>query len=358
MKTINLSCPVTPHTGYGVTSFNILKSLLSLEYDIHLFPIGNPQVQSEEDKNIVVNLINRANNSYSKNNPYLKIWHQFDLATRIGTAKYGALVFFEIDKMNSIEINSMNNTDCVFVASKWAKEILESNNIKTKIVVSPLAVDTMVFKPILNTERKDNTYRFINIGKWEIRKGHDFLVEAFNAAFTEDDNVELWMMNHNPFLNEQQNSVWHNLYSSSKLKDKIKFIPRVDKHSDVARIISQTDCGIFPARAEGWNNEILEVMAMNKPVITTNYSAHTEYCEQNNSFLIDIDRLCPAKDDHFFRHGFGQWADLGSAQMEQTIEHMRYVYKNNIRTNQNGLEVAQQYTWNNTADIISQELFS
>jgi glycosyltransferase involved in cell wall biosynthesis len=351
-------CPVTPHTGYGVTSFNILKSLLSLGYDIHLFPIGNPQVQSQEDKNLVVDLINRANNIYSKHSPFFKIWHQFDLATRIGSGKYGALVFFEIDKMNPIEINSMNNTDCVFVASRWAKEILEANNINTKIVVSPLAVNMSIFKSILDVDRQDNTYRFINIGKWEIRKGHDFLIEAFNAAFTENDNVELWMMNHNPFLSEQQNNVWHNLYSSSKLKNKIKFIPRVDKHSDVAKIISQTDCGIFPARAEGWNNELLEVMAMNKPVITTNYSAHTEYCDKNNSFLIDINKLCPAKDDHFFKGGFGQWAYLGSREMEQTIEHMRYVYNNDIRTNKNGLAVAQQYTWNNTANIISQELFS
>jgi glycosyltransferase involved in cell wall biosynthesis len=358
MKTVNLSCPITPHTGYGITSFNILKSLLSLGHDIHLFPIGNPQVQSQEDKNIVVELINAANNNYSKNNPCLKIWHQFDLASRIGSAKYGSLVFFEVDTMNNIEINSMNNTDCVFVASKWAQQVLESNHIHTKIVVSPLAVDTSVFKPILDTNKTDSTYRFINIGKWEIRKGHDFLIEAFDAAFTEKDDVELWMMNHNPFLNEDQNRTWYNLYSSSKLKDKIKFIPRVDQHKDVAKIISQTDCGIFPARAEGWNNEILEVMAMNKPVITTNYSAHTEYCTNENSFLINIDKLCVAKDDHFFKHSIGKWANLGYNQMEQTIEHMRYVYTNNIRTNQSGLEIAQKYTWDNTANIIAKELFT
>jgi glycosyltransferase involved in cell wall biosynthesis len=358
MKTINLSCPITPHTGYGVTSFNILKSLLSLGYNIDLFPIGNPQVQSQEDKNIIVDLINRANHLYSKNNPFLKIWHQFDLATRIGATKYGALVFFEIDKMNPIEINAMNNTDCIFVASKWAKKVLEDNNITTKIIVSPLAVDTDIFQTSSSTKENDSTYRFINIGKWEIRKGHDILVEAFNSAFTEKDDVELWMMNHNPFLNEDQNLAWQKLYSSSKLKNKIKFIPRVNTHKEVSHIIEQTDCGIFPARAEGWNNEILEVMAMDKPVITTNYSAHTEYCTTDNSYLIDIDKLVPAKDDHFFTNGFGKWAELGNKQIEQMVEHMRYVYTNNIRSNKNGLSTVKQYTWDNTANIISQELFN
>lgn len=356
MNTLNLMCPITPHTGYGVTSFNILKALIK-NYNIDLFPIGSPQVQSQKDKDLIIECIKRGHTLYSQKNPCLKIWHQYDLASRIGSSKYGALVFFEVDKMNELEINSMNNTDCVFVASKWAKKVLEDNNITTKIVVSPLAVDTDIFKVSEQMPKKNSTYRFINIGKWEIRKGHDILIEAFNAAFTEKDDVELWMMNHNPFLNDSQNLIWQNLYSSSKLKDKIKFIPRVNTHKEVSQIIEQTDCGIFPARAEGWNNEILEVMAMDKPVITTNYSAHTEYCTKDNSYLIDIDNLVTAKDDHFFVNGFGRWAELGNKQIEQIVEHMRYVYTNNIRDNKNGLSTVKQYTWDRTASIISKELF-
>lgn len=353
MKTINLYCPITTHTGYGVTSNNIFKEILK-NYNVHLFPIGNPQVESPEDKRNLVDCINNANAFYCKNNPCLKIWHQFDLASRIGCGKYGALVFFEIDRFKPIEINCMNNTDCIFVASKWAKNILQENNVTAPIVVSPLAVDIDVFSPQIHIHEP---YRFINIGKWEIRKGHDILIEAFNAAFTSEDNVELLMMNHNPFLTPEKNKIWENLYSSSKLKDKIKIIPRVATHKEVAQIINKSDCGVFPARAEGWNNEILEVMATDKPVITTNYSAHTEYCNKHNALLIDIDKLVPAKDDHFFQAGFGNWADLGRKQFEQLVEHMRYVYKNDIRNNPSGLETAKKYTWRNTANILTEELF-
>lgn len=92
-------------------------------------------------------------------------------------------------------------------------------------------------------------------------------------------------------------------------------------------------------------------------MITTNYSAHTEYCTPLNSYLIDIDKLVIAKDDHFFKSGFGKWADLGRHQTEQMIEHMRYVYKNNIRHNPDGLQTAKVYTWANTTNILMQELF-
>jgi hypothetical protein len=39
---------------------------------------------------------------------------------------------------------------------------------------------------------------FLNVGKWEYRKGHDVLLEAFNKAFEPTDNVRLVMNCHNP----------------------------------------------------------------------------------------------------------------------------------------------------------------
>ena len=97
-------------------------------------------------------------------------------------------------------------------------------------------------------------------------------------------------------------------------------------------------------------------MALNKPIITTNYSAHTEYCTADNAYLINIDGLTQAEDGKFF-DGSGNWADLGQKQMEQTVEHMRKVYNEGIKTNSAGLETVQKYTWENTASIIKTEMF-
>lgn len=357
MNTINLHCPISTKTGYGTTSLNIMKALINNQYDIRLFPIGACDVDSNEDRNLVAGCINNGIFNWKKDHPCLKIWHQFDLCNRIGSGKYGALIFFEADKLKPQEINMINNLDVVFVASKWAKTILLQNNINIPIVVSPLAVDTDIFSPIVDPNKSQDKYVFINIGKWEVRKGHDFLVEAFNKAFSSEDNVELWMINHNIFLSKEDNKIWENLYTSSPLGSKIKILPRATTHKDLAAIINLADCGIFPARAEGWNNEILEVMGMDKPIITTNYSAHTEYCTVDNSFLIDIDKLVSAKDDKFF-DGYGNWADLGDHQLEQTIELMKKVYSQNIRKNTEGLKTAKNYTWSKTAQILAKELLN
>ena len=356
MNTINLQCPITSKTGYGITSYNIFRGLLAAQYNVHLFPIGASDVDSEAEKQLFIDTVKKSGMSWSKKDPCLKIWHQFDLSTRIGSGKYGGLIFFETTKLNDVEVNMINNLDVVFVATQWAKTILEQNNISVPVVVSPLAVNTDVFRPVNDINKKNDKYVFINVGKWEIRKGHDFLVDAFNSAFSETDNVELWMINHNIFLSQEENNIWADMYRNSKLGSKIKILPRATTHKELAAIMNLADCGIFPARAEGWNNEILEIMALNKPIIATNYSAHTEYCNHDNSYLIDIDKMVTARDNKFFNGSGGEWADLGHNQLEQTVSFMKKVYLDNIRSNPNGLNTAKQYSWLKTAQILAGEL--
>ena len=358
MNKLLYHAPINNSTGYGITSTNIFKSMVNnSNNDIYLFPIGAMSVDDHADKTMLQKVMEKTQKTFDKTAPCLKVWHPHDLALSVGKGKYGALIFFELDKLKPVEVNHINNLDVVFVASKWAKDVLISNGITTKIVIAPLAVDTKIFKDHEHEKQlTKDTYKFINIGKWEIRKGHDFLLEAFNEAFAEEDNVELIMVNHNPFLSQQENKIWVDMYKNSKLGSKIIPIGRVPTHLDLAKLIRDVDCGFFPARAEGWNNEILEVMALNKPVITTNYSAHTEYCTKDNAYLIDIDELTIAEDGKFF-NGEGKWADLGSNQMEQAVEYLRKVYKENIRTNTEGLKTANQYTWDKTASILTTEMF-
>ena len=356
MQKLNLNCPIGL-TGYGITSLNIYKELRK-KIDITLFPMGGSvSVDTEEEKASLIEDSNKISN-YDPKSPYLKIWHQYDLATRIGNGKYAALTFFEVDRLKPLEIHMINCTDTIFVASEWAKKILIDNNIKTNIVVCPLGVDHEIFNDSAKSpiKKENDSYVFINIGKWELRKGHDVLIEAFNDAFTEEDNVELWMVNHNPFLSQEDNEKWAKMYLNSKLGKKIKILPRLQSHSHLAGVISSSDCAVFPSRAEGWNNEVMEVMAMNKPIILTNYSAHTEYATKDNSYLVDIDNLTEAQDDKFF-DSYGKWADLGDRQIEQLVEHMRFVYSNNIKDNINGFNTAKQYTWTNTANIIYNDLY-
>ena len=198
------------------------------------------------------------------------------------------------------------------------------------------------------TKQNKDKYVFLNIGKWEIRKGHDILLDLFNKAFSNNENVELWILaseSTNGYSNEKELNQWKSMYKS----DRVKLFSGVKTHYDIANLIAQCDCGIYPSRAEGWNLELLETMAMNKPAITTNYSAHTEFCTNDNCYLVDIDETEKAFDGKAFK-GQGNWAKIGQKQIDDIISHMRYVYKNNINTNLNGLKTPELFSWDNSAN--------
>mgnify|MGYP001461946712 CR=1 FL=1 len=118
-------------------------------------------------------------------------------------------------------------------------------------------------------------------------------------------------------------------------------------------IMRQADCGVFPSRAEGWNLELLEMMAIGKHVITTNYSAHTEFCNSENSKLIDIDNVETAFDGVFFDGSGGMWAEISDKQKQQTIEHMQSIHSakqnNELQVNTAGVATGEKFSWKNSA---------
>lgn len=350
-------------TGYGVAGLNFIKHL---DANITLFTPNNTiRTDSKEDTNLIQKCIDNQE-TFDYDAPFLKIWHQFDLALRVGRGKYYAYPFFELDKFNKRQKHHLGFPDTILVSSKWAKNIINNQIPNKQCEIVNCGVDVSIFnKDNVNTNfnirsNKDN-FVFINIGKWEKRKGHDILIECFNQAFLSSDSVELWMVTDNPFLNATEANEWQSLYKNSRLGQKVKIFSRLPKHSDIASLINLSNCVILPSRAEGWNLEALEAMACGKPLIITNYSAHTEYCNQQNSYLVDIDTEEKAEDGKWF-HGEGNWASIQAKQKEQIIEYMRSVYKQFIFTgipeNTAGIETAKRFSWENATKQLQQVLFN
>jgi len=341
---INFQAPINS-LGYGVAGYNIFKKIIKIHPSAALYPISTPEFT---DDDIAKGLGNRGSTSLF---PSVKMWHQNDVHAHIGKGEHIGFPIFELTEFSDEEKLSMLHCDRLFVCSKWAKEVLIENNIKNPedIHVVPLGVDTEIFKPA--PSRNDDKTVFFNCGKWETRKGHDVLLRCFNAAFEPKDNVELWMMCDNPFIGKM-NDQWKNLYKNSRLGEKIKFIPRQETHEDVYNIMRRVDCGVFPARAEGWNLELLEMMACGKSVIATNYSAHTEFCSPANSFLINMNKRERAYDGVFFDGSKGYWASFEQEEKDALIEHMRlnhFERPASQHSNTQGIETANKFTWENSA---------
>ena len=330
---INVIAPINT-LGYGVVGANVTKAL-SRVANVSLWPIGNPEVSQEDAAALQKCAANASLPNFSA--PCLRIWHQHDMSQFVGRGTKIGFPIFELDSFTPQEAHHLNNIDKVFVCSEWAKKIVVDVTKKSpdKVDVIALGVDRNIF-PQAETTREETV--FLNVGKWEIRKGHDILVEAFNQAV-------------------EENREWQDLYKNSTLGNKIRIIPRQQTHKEVYNIMAQSDCGVFPSRAEGWNLEALEMMSCGKQIIATNYSAHTEFCNDSNSLLVDINSTEDAFDGKWFK-GQGKWAKIDDEQISDISNHMRSVYEQKRSgkdlINTEGIKTAEKFSWENTArEIVS-----
>lgn len=332
--------------GYGVAGFNIVKELSQLT-DVTVHPLGNIQIADSFLPDIEKLLW--INKPVDKNQPNLKIYHQFGLTEFVGKAQHIGYTFFELDKFTDVEKKSIQHCDKIITCSEWGKAIIEDQVPGVDAQCIPLGVNRSIFNEHNNSSRKSTI--FFNAGKWEIRKGHDVLLKCFEKAFSQDDNVELWLLCENPFY-QDINKQWNDYYRNSKLANKIRILPRQKNHQDVYNIMRQVDAGVFPVKAEGWNLELLELLSCGKHVVTTNYSGHTEFTNSLNSYLVDIEEMQPAHDGIWF-FGQGNWAKIGDKEIDNFAENMRYIHKlkqeGELGLNIAGIETARQFSWENTA---------
>lgn len=356
---LNIRAPWN-NLSYGIVSKNIIKQLSNKRCDISLFPIG-PVDATNSNTKLLSHILNNHDVDY--NAPSLSIFHQFALAEHISNPHFGYTIF-EIDQLTNFEKMHIKSCNTLFVPSKWAKSIVDEElKGKVKCIVAPIGVNRDIFQPktIVN---KYNTTIFLYIGKFEKRKGVDVVVDIFNSAFKKDDNVSLYMMVSNPFIDSKIIDRYIGSAKNSKLGEKIHFFPKLSTDNEVATIMNEATCGIFPHRAEGYCMPALEMLSCGKEIIITNYSAPTEFCNNENSYLVEIDDVENAYDGVFFKSdnkiNTGNWAKLDTDQISQFIAHMRLVHKlkqeNGALTNEAGITTAEQFSWENCGRIIHREL--
>lgn len=352
---INLMCPLN-QLGYGVVGINLFSSL-SKNNDVSLWPLG--PIDCDKSKHDIIKKSVERSKSFNYQAPSLKIWHQFDMATHPGNGKKYGLTFFETNKLKDYEIHNLKFLDKVFVTSKWAKDVLISSGIEdSKISVVKLGVDKTIFQ-IPEIDKKKTT-KIVCIGKWEIRKGHDLIIDIIEKTFNKDDDFKLVMCCSNPFLQDEEQNHWISFFEKSKYFDKIIVLKdRLSSQQEVSRLMQGADVGIFPYRAEAWNLELAEMLSMGKHCIATNYSGPTEFASEAGATLIDPEGFETAYDGKWF-DGTGEWAKLGSSYIEKFSEALRNIHeqkqKDQLTYNVAGIDYFNKNTWEKTAETIVGEL--
>lgn len=202
----------------------------------------------------------------------------------------------------------------------------------------PVYTMPYVITPEIDTERSreyfglpDNKFLFLcmfDVSSVMERKNPKGAVEAFLNAFdTDAENVGLVIKVNDPRKDPQVKAYLEEL----KMKNKnIFFINEVLTRSDVNSLIKCCDCFVSLHRSEGFGLVMAEAMYFEKPVIATNWSANTDFMNEENSCPVAYELTTLKRDYAVYKKG-QTWADPSiedcAYYMKQLVEDKDFYHK-------------------------------
>lgn len=244
--------------------------------------------------------------------------------------------------------------DEVWVPNQWVYDAFDAMGYTENVEIVPYGVD-FSYKPSdydctscpngMHTQPYgsgqclgDDTFTFLSVMRWYHIKGVDILIEAFLREFSGDDDVRLFLKttSNNKFdlngggVSEAISSVIneHNIENPPEVGIRTEM---VDNQS-LMDLYGLADAFAFPSRAECVGIAWVQAMHAGTPVITTDYSAMSEYIADDEAILVDEGEIKEPESrvDWVPRKG-GAWYPDGAEWFESDIgavqDAMREMYE-------------------------------
>jgi len=252
-----------------------------------------------------------------------------------GFARYIGYTMFETVDLPSSWVEGCEYMDEIWVPSRFNLDSFSRAGVpRDKIKVVPLGVDVDYFDPDKVPAMEIpglKGFNFLSVFQWTKRKGWDILIKAYLEAFKQSDDVALVIHSYYRVGRETESLVRRYI---EELGYDINKIPRISVVSQpilsqhMPSLYKACQAFVLPTRGEGWGLTYMEAMAMGLPTIGTRFSAHLDFMNDENSFLIDNLGM-ESVDEEQVRDN-PQYAGMlwGKPSYEHTVELMRYVYEN------------------------------
>jgi hypothetical protein len=323
--TFVISCPIDTYSGYGARSRDIVKAIIELDkYDVKILPQrwGSTPFGFIKD-NPEWEFLTK----HFLNTPQLpaqpEIWMQITVPNEfqpIGKYNIGCTAGIEstiapaewvegCSRMNLI-LGSSEHTIKVLKDSKFEKRDQQTNQPigiiewkgDSEVVFEGANTDT--YKPVsskfdLSNVKEDFAYLFV--GHWmqgqmgEDRKNVGLLVKAFYETFKNKSKK--------PALILKTTQVGASYMDRDEILKKIQTIKSTVKSNNLPNVYllhgeftdiemneiynhSKVKAMVNLTKGEGFGRPLLEFSLVNKPIITTNWSGHTDYLNPEFTTLL------------------------------------------------------------------------
>lgn len=390
-------------TGYGIASTSLLIALLRYSnLDITLIPIGGLYIPKDVSPQDTLNIINSTKTEIPDNTKEFIFWFFSDIynvAPSLLNKPLLAYSTFECDAFDDREHRIIFNIDyrggIIATASCWGRDILITNT-KESLSLSSYKEREIIHHGFLYKEEealytcsKDISlekskdfweailaYKFPNVkaifstaGKFEVRKSSKEILEAA-IDFSKQVPTILIASWFNPFTPRGVPFSTYNYLGLHLVKDingislykKDQFylisLPRLNSRENLHTFLKQSIGFISASKGEGWNLPLFEMMHFGIPCIATNNTAQTEYCNKNNSYLIETPEKELAYGQFFEQNTKKYWYKVNK---DMILGKIIDLYNDFLRTTSfikadNAIDTVSKFTWQKSAEQLQRML--
>jgi hypothetical protein len=320
-----ISCPIDTYSGYGARSRDIVKAIIELDkYDVKVLPQrwgSTPMsfIQNNPEWGFLTKHLLQSPQLPSQP----EIWMQITVPNEfqpVGKFNIGCTAGIETTIAPAEWVEGCNRMNLILGSSEHTIEVLKDSKFEKRdqqtnqtVGVIEWKVDgevvfeganTNVYKPVKSTFDLSNVkedFAYLFVGHWmqgqlgEDRKNVGLLVKAFYETFKNKSKK--------PALILKTSTVGSSYMDRDELIKRIKMIKDTVKSNNLPNVYllhgeftdvemneiynhSKVKAMVNLTKGEGFGRPLLEFSLTNKPIITTNWSGHTDYLNPEFTTLL------------------------------------------------------------------------
>jgi len=358
-----IRAPMLSVSGYGVHSRQIFRYLenskFNFDVETQIVSWGNTPwlINPSFENGIVETIMSKTQGKESIADISFQVQLPDEWDSNLARINIGISAVVETDRCRPEWVDACNKMDAIIVPSNHAKSCLElSGNLNVKVYVVP----EWFFEQITEEDFSENEFSNKDFGTdfnflilsqltgqtpETDRKNIFFTIKWICEEFKDDPDVGIVLKTNHGRGTTIDRELTTNLLR--KLVSEVREGPYPKIHLVHGNLYPEEISGLYRndsikslvslTRGEGFGLPLLEAAASNLPVITTNWSAHTEFLSLGKFLKIDYDLINIPKekvDNRIFADGV-KWADPHEKDFKKKIRKFRK--KSNIAKEWSGL---------------------
>lgn len=332
---------VSEHSGYSYAAESTIKSLFYNKVDVvarNVSLTGNKRnvdnvIQKCLDKSATdcdYLIIHSLPSFFEYNGIFKKCIGKFDYETSFGPSNWKK----KCQLMDQIWVSTEDAREKLMRFEQITKPVF---SIKHAVDINRFEQDTSKLKGIIHRhKKKTDSYCFYTIGEFVARKNYEGLLTAWYSAFSQKDNVDLFIKTSMPNNDPEQAKI-KIMRSCEQIKNGLKLnkrylkdpiiIPEPFNELAIDTLHANGDCFISASHAEGCCLPARDALLFGNPAILPE---HTGFAELIGPSVTSIDsEMVPCYgavgDPKEIYNGSSQWFN---PSIKELIHSMKFHYKN------------------------------